>query len=300
VQSNDRPRVAVITGASSGMGLVAAKALAAQGWRVIGHGRHPDRTAAAAAAIRAAAAPGAQVDMIRADLSVLAEAARAADEIAALADRIDVLINNAGGTPSERVITAEGNEATFAGNHLGHFVLTHRLLPRLHAAAAQGRPGATRIINMASSAHEHSPGLDFANLQLIDSFVPGVAYCNAKLANVLFTRALARRLAGSGIVVHAMHPGAVDTNFASHGDPAMQDYFRTRDDLLTAEQGADTLIWLATAAAPADLTGAYYHERQPVEPSAAARDEATAEHLWRDSEALTARFLTPQAGAASA
>jgi NAD(P)-dependent dehydrogenase (short-subunit alcohol dehydrogenase family) len=285
------PRVAVITGASSGMGLVAAKALAADGWRVIAHGRDPQRTAAAEAEIKAAAGPGARVDMLRADISLRPEAASLADKIAALTDRIDVLINNAGGTPSERVMTAEGNEATFAGNHLGHFILTQRLLPQLRAAAAAAPPGATRIINMASSAHEYSPGLDWDNLQLIENFVPGVAYCNAKLANVLFTHELAKRLSGSGIVVLSVHPGAVDTNFASHGDAQMREFFSTRTDLLTAEQGADTLIWLVSAPEAASSTGAYFHERQAVPTSAAGSDAAAAERLWRESEKLAAGFV---------
>src|SRR5947209_2777719 len=120
------PRVAVVTGASSGIGLATAKALAAQGWRIIAHGRDPGRATAAEAEIRAAAAPGARVEMIRADLSLVREAVRLADEIAARTDRIDVLLNNAGGAPKEQVITPEGNEATFTGNHLGHFVLTNR------------------------------------------------------------------------------------------------------------------------------------------------------------------------------
>lgn len=287
----NKARVAVITGASSGIGLVAAKALAAQGWHVIAHGRDPGRCAAAEAEIRAAAAAGAQVDMIRADLSLLAEAARAAAEIAAKTDRIDVLINNAGGTSSGRAITAEGNEATFAGNHLGHFVLTERLLPLLRNAAADSPPGATRIINVSSLAHEHSAGLDWSDIQLIDNFATGPAYCNAKLANVYFARALAQRLAGDGIVVHAVHPGAIATNFASHGDAGMQEYYRVRTDLLTPEQGADTLIWLATASEPGECSGLYYHERKAVPVSPIAQDADAPQKLWRESERLVAKTL---------
>ena len=136
-------RVAVVTGASSGVGQAAARALAARGWHVIALGRDAGRTAAAVAEIRAAAAPGARVDAIRGDLALLSDTARMADEIAALTDRVHVLINNAGGVRAERVITAEGNEATFAGNHLGHFLLTQRLMPRLRAAAATGAPRRT-------------------------------------------------------------------------------------------------------------------------------------------------------------
>ena len=246
-----RTRVAVVTGASSGIGKEAAKALAAAGWRVIGLGRDPGRSAAAEAEIRAAAAPGAEVEMILADLSLMADAARAAKGVAARTDRVDVLLNNAGGVGKERVVTAEGNEATFAGNHLGPFLLTQRLLPLLQAAAADQPAGAVRVLNVSSSGHLGSPGLDWENLQSLENFQSAPAYMNAKLANVLFTRALAKRVAPFGMVVHAMHPGIVDSNFASHGDAAMQSYLASKKDVsFTPAQGADTLVWLATAAEP--------------------------------------------------
>jgi NAD(P)-dependent dehydrogenase (short-subunit alcohol dehydrogenase family) len=282
--------VAVITGASSGIGLVAAKALAAQGWRVIAHGRDPGRCAKAEAEIRAAAAPGAEVEMVRADLSLVSEAARLADEIAARTDRIDVLLNNAGGTPKTQEITPEGNEATFVANHLGHFVMTERLLPLLRRAAAGAAPGATRIINVSSSAHESAPGFDWDDPQMFQNFVPIRAYCNAKLANIYFTRSLAQRLEGSGIVVHAMHPGAVDTNFVNRADEGTQAYLRNIH-LLTAEEGADTLIWLATAAEPGNATGQYYHRRAVSPTTAVAQDMDAAERLWRESEKLASASL---------
>jgi NAD(P)-dependent dehydrogenase (short-subunit alcohol dehydrogenase family) len=285
--SKDQTRVAVITGASSGIGKAAAQALANQGWRVIGLGRDAQRTAAAQQEIRAVAAPGAQVDMIRADLSLMAEAARAAREIATRTERVDVLLNNAGGVNKELVLTAEGLESTFAGNHLGHFLLTTRLLPQLRAAAAASSPGATRIISVSSSGHERSPGLDWNDLQLLGNFSTGGAYTNAKLANILFTRALAKRLASDGIVAHAMHPGVVDRNFANHADTAMQRYMQTLKDVsVSPQEGADTLVWLATATEPGRTTGGYYHRRAAVPTSAAAQDDAAAGRLWVHSEAL--------------
>ena len=283
-----RTRVAVVTGASSGIGKEAAKALAAAGWRVIALGRDPQRSAAAEAEIRAAA-PGVAVDMILADLSLMSEAARAAKEIAARTDRIDALLNNAGGPAAARVVTSEGNEATFAGNHLGPFLLTTRLLPQIRAAAADQPPGAVRVLNVSSSGHLGSPGLDWANLQLLDNFQTGLAYMNAKLANVLFTRALAKRLAADGVVVHAMHPGIVNSNFASHGDAAMQSYLKAKEDVaFTPEEGADTLVWLATAEEPGRSTGGYFHQRKPDVVSAQGQDDEAAERLWRESEALIA------------
>ncbi len=281
-------RVAVVTGASSGIGLEAAKTLAAAGWRVIGVGRDAQRSAAALAEIRAAAA-GVQVDMLRADLALMTDTVRLAKDIATRTNRIDVLLNNAGGTCRARVVTPEGNEATFAGNHLGPFLLTNRLLPLLRAAAAGQPRGSVRIISTASSAHEFSAGLDWSDLQMLQHFVPTQAYCNAKLANVLFTRALARRVAPHGIVAHSVHPGIVGTRFASYGDDAMQQYFAANvARVMSAKDGADTLIWLATAREPGETTGGYFFQRAPGTVSAFGRDEAAAERLWLDSDRLVA------------
>lgn len=280
-------RVAVVTGASSGIGKAAAKALAANGWRVIAHGRDPGRTATAEAEIRAMV-PTARLDFISADLSLMADAARAADEIAGLTDRIDILINNAGGMGKDRVVTAEGNEAIFAGNHLGHFVLTNRLLPLLRAAAAESAPGATRIISTSSDAHGMGAGMNWDDMQGLDRFNPGLAYCTAKLANILFTRALAQRLAGDGIVAHAVHPGVVASNFASHADEGAQARM-AKLDAFTPEEGADTLIWAATDEEAGKSTGGFFHQRKPFPTSDIAQDPTAAERLWIESEKIAAR-----------
>ena len=281
-------RVAVVTGASSGIGKETAKALAAQDWRVIAVGRDPERSAAAEQEIRAASSTGA-VDMIRADLSLMAEAARAAREIAALTDRVDVLVNNAGGMAKVKVVTSEGYEANFAGNHLGPFLLTARLLPLLRAAAAADAPrGSVRILNTASDASEMIKDLPWDDLQLLDNFSHGAAYCNSKLANVLHVRGLAKRLAGDGVVAHAMHPGTVDSNFFAHAPESTQAYIRTLKSV-TSEEGADTLIWLATAEEAGQSSGGYFFERQPRTPNPLVDDDSAVERLWAESERLVAK-----------
>lgn len=279
-------RVAVVTGASSGIGKQIALALAAQGWRVIGTGRDPGRIAAAEAEIRAASKGGA-VDMLRADLSLLAEADRVAGEIAALTDRIDILFNNAGGMADAKVITAEGFESNFAGNHLGPFLLTQRLLPLLRAAAADAPAGAVRILNTASDASEMVPGINLDDMQNLERFSPGLAYCTGKLANVLFAKGLARRLAGDGIVAHSVHPGAVDSNFFTYAPADTQERMRDIPKFTEAE-GADTLIWLATAPEGAENSGTYWHKRAPRTPNPVVEDQAVVDRFWDESEKLVA------------
>ena len=281
-------RVAVVTGASSGVGKAAAKALSAQGWHVIAHGRDPGRTAAAEADIRAAAAPGAKVDMIRGDLSLLSDTARMAKEVERLTEKVHVMLNNAGGVRSELVITPEGNEATFAGNHLGHFLLTNRLMPLLRRAAASSKPGTVRVLSVSSSGHAASSGLDWYDLQLVREWVSAKSYCLAKLCNILFTRELAKRGAVHGIVANSMHPGIVSSNFVNHAEPGMKNYMETLESF-PPEVGADTLLWLATAPEAGALTGGYFHKRQPVTASPAALDDEAAARLWIESEALIAR-----------
>jgi len=285
-------RVAVVTGASSGIGKEAAKALAGAGWHVIAHGRSPGRAAEAKAEIEAAAATGAKIDMVLGDLALLCEAERVASEIAALTPRIDVLLNNAGGVRNAREVTSEGNEVTFAGNHLGQFLLTERLLPLLRKAASESPAGATRIVQTSSSAHLVTQAIDWDDFQHIDNWSSVGAYGFAKLANILFTRELARRLEGTGIVVHALHPGMVDTNFASHGTKDMQDHFAAHPAIAAADAAAP-LVWLATADEPGRSSGDYWAQGVKEDPSALARDDANAARLWSESERLVERFRQP-------
>ncbi|WP_425997674.1 SDR family NAD(P)-dependent oxidoreductase [Caulobacter sp. DWR1-3-2b1] len=283
----DAEQIAVVTGASSGIGKEAAKALAARGWHVIALGRDPGRTAAAEAEIRAAN-QGGRVDIIQADLSLMADAARAAREIAALTDRVHVLINNAGGMARARVITPEGLEENFAGNHLGPFLLTDRLLPLIRRAAVDAPRGSVRIVNTSSDGGEMIPGLLWSDLQLLERFTPGHAYCQAKLANVLFARGLAQRLAADGVVAHAVHPGTIDSNFITHAEESTQAHIRTLK-AMSSEEGAQALVWLATAEEPGQTTGGYFHQCKPMPPNPFAEVDANVDRLWSESEKLVAQ-----------
>jgi NAD(P)-dependent dehydrogenase (short-subunit alcohol dehydrogenase family) len=295
--SDTRQKVAVISGASAGIGRATARAMAALGWRIIGIGRDPERTANAEAEVRSAVAAGAPVDFLRADLALMADTHRVAVDIAALTPRIDVLINNAGGVRDRLVMTAEGIEATFAANHLAPFLLTRELLPLLRAAVAQSPRGSVRVVAVSSRAHEYCRGIDWDDLQMLRNYTPMGAYCQAKLFNLLYTRELARRVAAVGIVAQAMHPGIVDSNFASHGDAAMQSYMKSTP-LVSPEQPARALVWHCTAAEAGPPGGRYFHDRQETTMSALARDDAAAARLWRESEVLLAR-LGYAAGAGS-
>lgn len=279
--------IAVITGASSGIGTAAAKALAAEGWQIIGVGRDETRSAAALAEIEAVAS-GPAPSMLRGDLSLLSEAERLAEEIAALTPRLDLLANNAGGMASEQRMTREGFEASFTANFLGPFLLTERLLPLLRKAAKDAPEGAVRIVNTSSSGSEAIPALDVHDLQGLQNWLPGRAYCGGKLANVLHARMLAERLADDGIIAHAFHPGTVDTNFFAHVAASVRESFRDAPKL-SDEEGADTLIWLATAEEAGRTSGGYWYQREPRKPNPVVEDEAFVRQFWDASEAMIAK-----------
>lgn len=281
-------KTVVVTGASSGVGRVAALELATTGCNVIALGRDPARSRDALAAIRAAAMPGVQVEMITGDLALLADTARMAGEILASGMPIHVLCNNAGGVRPQRLVSAEGNEATFAGNHLGHFLLTKMLMPTLVATARQADPGVVRIIAVSSEGHRRAPEFDWNDLQRIDNWVSGRNYRLAKLCNLLFTQQLALRHTADGIVAHAMHPGEAATNFASHAVPEMQAYMSTLA-MIPPEVAGHTMAWLATSNESGQCTNGYYFDCLQLEPDPAARDEALGMRLWAESEALLAR-----------
>jgi NAD(P)-dependent dehydrogenase (short-subunit alcohol dehydrogenase family) len=288
-RSGRESRTAVVTGASAGIGKATAVALAGMGWHVIGVGRDPARSAAAEAEIRAAAAPGANVDFIRADFDSMSEVRRAAREIEALTSRIDVLINNAGGVRDRLVVTPDGLEATFAANHLAPFLLTRELMPVLEATARIEPPGTVRVIAVSSSGHEYCAGMNWDDLNLLGSFSTGGAYCQAKLANLLFTRELARRVGANGIVAQSMHPGMIDSNFASHADGTMRAYMQTQIGN-PPEHAARTLVFLATSPEAGRDGGRYFHDGKEVPPAPQALDDDAARRLWDETEKLLAKL----------
>ena len=279
--------VAVVTGASSGIGFAAAKALAAQGWKVIGIGRDKARSQTAANAL-AEVSPEADAVMLRADFSLMADVQRIADEVLLLTDRIDVLINNAGGMTDCLEMTSEGLEANFAGNQLGPFLLTHRLLPLLRAAATNAPAGTVRVLVTSSYSSESAHGFNLDDTQNLAQFHPGLAYSWAKLANVLFMRGLAARLAGSGIVAHAMVPGTTASNFFSHAPQSTLDHVRDTPKH-SAEVGADTLVWLATSEEAGRSSGGYWEKRQLRPHNPLADDKAVVDRCWDETIRLIER-----------
>lgn len=278
-------RVIVITGASSGIGRASAEAFARMGWHVIGTGRDPERCAAAEQSIRAIASGGGRVDFVRGDFTEMADVRRVAGEIAALTDQIHVLVNNAGGVRDRLYRTSEGLEATFAANHLAPFLLTRELLPQLERAAAESPAGTVRVIAVSSSGHMGCQSMNWDDLMMEENFLPAQAYCQAKLANLLFTRELDRRLADKGIIAQAMHPGRVGSNFASHGDEAMQSYM-AQNECVTPEQPARTIVWMATAPEVGQDGGRYFHDLAEEEAAPQARDDEAARRLWNESERI--------------
>lgn len=271
-------KVCVVTGATSGIGKAAATALAGAGATVVLVGRDRDRTEAVAAAIGSASASPPRAEI--ADLASLEQVRGLAGRLAGL-ERIDVLINNAGLVLGERRITPDDFEHVFAVNHLAPFLLTSLLLPKLTASAP------ARVITVTSDAHS-AARLDLADPNLERGWDSWRSYANSKLANILFTRELARRLDGTGVTANCAHPGVVRTGFGRESRPLLRlGITIARPFMASPERGADTIVYLASSPEVADQTGGYYVKRQRREPSAAARDDTAARELWEISEKMT-------------
>jgi NAD(P)-dependent dehydrogenase (short-subunit alcohol dehydrogenase family) len=273
-------RTVLVTGATSGIGLAASRRLAAMGAELLLVARDPARLEAAAAEVRAQPGSG-PVTTHRCDLSSLASVRALAAAVLSRHPRLHVLVNNAGGVSATREVTEDGLERTFAVNHLAPYLLTRLLLERLRASAP------ARVVTVSSVAHRRAD-LDFADLQLARGYAIMRAYGRSKLSNVLFTRELSRLEAGTGLTANCLHPGVVATNIWSRAPGYLRPVMAVaRHFMLTAEQGAEALVWLASSPEAGTLTGAYLEKGRVVEPAPLARDPALARRLWDESARLT-------------
>jgi NAD(P)-dependent dehydrogenase (short-subunit alcohol dehydrogenase family) len=269
-------KTVVITGGTSGIGQVAAETLASMGARIVLVARSQSRGEAALSRLREIA-PGAKHTVHYGDLSRLAELKRVGKDIATAETRIDVLINNAGAMFGQRQVTEDGLELTFATNHLSYFVFTHALSERLITSAP------SRVVNTSSHAHYRAV-IDFDNLQYKHDYKSFPAYSRSKLCNVLFTRVLARGLAGTGVTANSLHPGFVKTRFGDESGGAMASLIGLMKIFaISPQKGAETIIHLASSDDEAKTTGLYFYKCKPVDPSKLAQDDATAERLWRET-----------------
>lgn len=271
----------VVTGGTSGIGEVAAVRLAEQGARIVLVARDRARAEATLAKVKAANA-GAAHGVHYADLSSIADMKRVAGEIAAVEPKIDVLINNAGAVFLKRETSVDGLEMTFATNHMAYFVITNVLLPNLKAAPA------ARIVSTASGAHR-SAQLDLDDLQFAKrKYSTFAAYGTSKLCNILFTRALSRRLQGSGVTANCLHPGVVRTRFGSNNGGFITNLVRSAimSGGISPEEGAKTIIYLASSPDVATISGKYFNKCAVEQPTAAAEDDRAAARLWEISEKL--------------
>jgi len=284
-------KIVVITGATSGIGQVAAENLASMGARIVQVARDRERGQDALKRLRERA-PDVAHSIYYADLSRLSEMKRVASEIARAEPRIDVLLNNAGAMFGSRQLTEDGLELTFALNHMAYFVLAHGLRERLVGSAP------ARVVNTSSDAHEAGT-LDFNDLQSAEAYRPNIlewmryggpafkVYGRSKLCNILFTRELARRLAGTGVTANSLHPGFVATRFGDQTGGLISFGIRIgKRFALSPQQGAETLVYLASSPEVAGVTGKYFHKCRPATPSREAQDDAMAQRLWEETARL--------------
>ena len=273
-------KTCLVSGASSGIGLETARGLAMRGARVLMAARDAGRGEAARHEVAESTANDA-VELVLADLGAQREVSGLAEEVLQRCDRLDVLVNNAGLTLGERTLTEDGIETTFAVNHLAPFLLTALLRDRLVESAP------ARVVTVASDAH-NGGRIDFDDLSGERTFSGWAAYCQSKLANILFTRELARRLEDTGATATCVHPGVVRTGFGRKGPAFIRASLKVGGFLLlTPERGADTVIWLAASPEVEGQSGGYYVKRRLTQPSRAARDPRAAARLWAASERLT-------------
>lgn len=274
-------KVIMVTGATDGIGKATAHGLARLGPTLIVVGRNPAKIAATVTEIKARSG-NRQIESLQADFAVLDQVRQLAQDFKARYQRLDVLVNNTGVMFSERADTVDGFERTFAINHLAAFLLTNLLLDVIVASAP------ARIVNVSSAAHIMN-NLNFNDLQARQKYSGANAYGHSKLANVMFTYELARRLAGTGVTVNTLHPGGVSTNFGK-GQTGLHEWLISafvRFTGISPEQGATTPVYLASSPEVAGVTGKYFYKCKRRRSSAASRDVAAQRRLWQISAELT-------------
>jgi len=273
-------KTVMITGANAGIGKITALEIAKQGAQVVMVARSQARGVEAQADVIAASG-NRDVHLLQADLSSQAEIRKLAAQFKRDFTRLDVLVNNAGAFFNRRQFSVDGFEMTFALNHLGYFLLTHLLLDALQASAP------ARIINVSSDAHRGAK-IDFDDLQAERGYAGFRVYGISKLANVLFTYELARRLEGTGVTANALHPGFVATNFGRNNGFVVDKLFGLlgRFFAKSPQEGAETSIYLAASPAVAGVTGQYFVDKKAVKSSPASYDADAARRLWEISEEL--------------
>jgi NAD(P)-dependent dehydrogenase (short-subunit alcohol dehydrogenase family) len=272
-------KVVMITGGTDGIGLEAAKTLAGMGAEVVVVGRSRERAETAIKEI-AAHSQAAAAGYFLADLSLMAEVRRLAEEFKEKYSRLDVLINNAGSAFINRTVTAEGHEKTFALNHLAYFLLTNDLLELLKNS------GKARVVNVSSGAHL-SGRIDFEDLNLENGYFVLKAYRQSKLANVMFTYELARRLDGSGVTANVLHPGLVKTGIFRKLrwiGPLADLVVRSRERSLSVEEGAQTIVYLASSPEVEGVTSKYFVKCKAVDSSVLSYDVVAQKRLWEESQ----------------
>jgi NAD(P)-dependent dehydrogenase (short-subunit alcohol dehydrogenase family) len=276
-----RGKTVVVTGATDGVGKEAALRLAEAGASLVLVSRNPEKGQAVVASLQRQA-HNENIQFLQADLSRRADVRRVAADIRARCDRLDVLLNNAGAIFMRRAESADGIEMTLALNHLNYFLLTHELLGQLKASAP------ARIVNVASAAHRRG-GIDFDDLEGGKSYAGWRAYSQSKLANILFTYELSRRLGGTGVTANALHPGFVRTRFGSNNSllAKIGIAIAMRVSGISVGAGGKTSVYLATSPDVDGATGGYYDQCSPVRSSAISYDEAVAARLWEISAGMT-------------
>ncbi len=274
-------KTAIVTGASSGLGLETAVALARAGARVVLVGRNQAKTAALADIRRRSGADPDAVEFVLCDLSSQASIRQLAATVLARCPRLDILVNNAGTVSVARKLTVDGIEVTFAVNHLGYYLLTRLLREQIVASAP------ARIVNVASHLHYHGT-LDFDDLSFARGYHILRAYARSKLGNVLFTCELAKRLLGTGVTVNALHPGDVATNIWRGAPSWSQPFLGLAKKLLmiSPEEGARRITYLAASPEVQGWTGLYFEKNQPRLPSRLSRKDGLAARLWTESARL--------------